>query len=134
MKILLYILTPMVAYLLNLILSFTIIIVTFPLNWFIIKIENNQTIKWHILTTLKGFRLSVFISGFTKSIATVFIFEYLLSLFEGKVELWWILVTFSWLSYLALNSWKRQNPFGYEISLIVSQVIGYIIGILILWF
>lgn len=121
MKILLYILTPIGAYIINLVLSIVTPFVTFPLTWIIGKIQNNPA--------LYKFRPDMVIQGLVRGFLVVFLTEYLLSLFETEISFWWIVGTMILLSYLSIIAWDKTKPDAYEFSLNVSPVFGFLIGL-----
>lgn len=121
MKILLYILTPIGAYIINLVLSIVTPFVTFPLTWIIGKIQNNPA--------LYKFRPDMVIQGLVRGFLVVFLTEYLMSLFETEISFWWIVGTMILLSYLSIIAWDKTKPDAYEFSLNVSPVFGFLIGL-----
>lgn len=122
MKILVYILTPICAYILCILLGFVCALITLPLTWIIFK---NNPIFYR-------FRLDYVVSGVLRGVLVVYLTAYLLSLIETEVSFRWIVISVVFLSYLSIAAWKTANPDAYEFSLNVSPVIGYIIGLFII--
>ena len=122
MEILLYILTPIVAFIINLLLGVLTPIITLPITWIISKVHNNPA--------MYRFRPDMVIQGIVRGFFVVYLIDYLLSLFEAEVSFWWIVATMVFLSYLSIVAWDRSSPDAYEISLNVSPVFGFIIGLL----
>jgi hypothetical protein len=65
MKILLYILTPIGAYIINLLLCIVTPIITLPITWMITKVQNNPTIY--------RFRPDMVIQGILRGVLVVYI-------------------------------------------------------------
>ncbi|NEV94167.1 hypothetical protein G3567_08420 [Psychroflexus sp. YR1-1] len=124
MKILLHILTPIGAFIINLLLGLIIPIITLPLTWLLSKIYNNPS--------MYIFRPDMFIQGILRGILAVYITSYLLSLFNTEIGFWWIFLTFVFLSFLSINAWDNTKPKEYEFSLNVSPIFGFIIGLFII--
>jgi hypothetical protein len=122
MKILLYILTPIGAYIINLLLAFVTPIITLPITWMIVKIQNNHAIY--------RFRTDLVLQGIVRGFLVVYLTYYLLSLFKTEVSFWWIVATMVLLSYLSIFAWDRTKPEAYEFSLNVSPIFGFLIGLL----
>ncbi|WP_291399551.1 hypothetical protein [Daejeonella sp.] len=124
MEILFYVLTPIGAYIINLLLSFATPLITLPITWIIAKVENNPMIY--------RFRPDMLIQGIVRGLLVVYSISYLLSLFETKVSFWWIVTTIVLLSYLSITSWDKTKPVAYEFSLNFSPIIGFIFGLFII--
>ena len=124
MKIILYILTPIGAYIVNLLLCIVIPLITLPLTWIIAKVQNYPM--------MYGFRPDMLIQGIVRGILVVYLTSYLLSLFETKVSFWWVVISIVILSYLSIYAWDRTKPDAYEFSLNVSPIFGFIIGLFII--
>jgi hypothetical protein len=124
MKILLYILTPIGAYIINLLLCIVTPIITLPITWMITKVQNNPTIY--------RFRPDMVIQGILRGVLVVYITSYVLLLFEPKVSYFWIVTSFVILSYLSIAAWDRTKPYAYEFSLNISPIFGFIIGLFII--
>lgn len=124
MKIFLYILTPIIAYIINLLLSIVTPIFTLPLTYLIAKIENNPA--------MYRFRPDMVIQGIVRGFLIVYLASYLLSLFETEISFWWIAATVAFLSYLNITAWDRTKPDSYEFSLNVSPIFGYIVGLFLI--
>lgn len=122
MKILLYILTPIGAYIINLILAILTPLATLPLTWILSKIENNPS--------MYRFRMDMVIQGLLRGFLVVFITNYILSQFEADVSFWWIVATMVVFSYLSISAWDRTKPDAYESSLNVPPILGYLIGLI----
>lgn len=108
MKILFYILTPILGYIFNLVIGILVPIATIPLTWIIGKIENNNH--------MYKFRLDMFIQGIIRGVLTVFLLDYFHEYFESGVSFWWIIATIIWSSYLCIIEWKDSNPPEYEFT------------------
>jgi hypothetical protein len=121
MKILLYILTPIGAYIINLLLGIVTPIITLPITWMIAKIQNNPA--------LYRFRTDMVIQGIVRGFLVVYLTSYLLSLIETEVSFYWIVATMLVLSFLSIIAWDRTKPEAYEFSLNVSPIFGFIIGL-----
>lgn len=119
MKILFYILTPIGAYIINLLLSIVTPIITSPLTWIIAKVQNNSA--------MYRFRPDMVIQGIVRGFLVVYLAYYLLSLFETEISFWWIVATMVFLSYLSITAWDRTKPDAYEFSLNISPIFGFII-------
>ena len=124
MKILLYILTPIGAYVINLLISVIIPLITLPLTWMIIKVQNNSA--------MYRFRPDMVIQGIVRGFLVVYLTSYLLSLFETEISFWWIVATMILLSYLSIKAWDRTKPYTYEFSLNISPILGFIIGLFLI--
>ena len=124
MKILLYILTPIGAYIINLLLSILTPLITLPLTWIIAKVQNNPA--------MYRFRPDMVIQGVVKGFLVVYLTSYLLSLFETEISFWWLVATMVLLSYLSISAWDRTKPEVYEFSLNVPPIFGFIIGLLVI--
>jgi len=124
MKIILYILTPIGAYIANLLLSIVIPLITLPITWIIAKVQNNPI--------MYRFRPDMLIQGIVRGIFVVYLTSYLLSLFETKVNFWCVVITIVILSYFSITAWDRTKPDAYEFSLNVSPIFGFIIGLFII--
>ncbi len=123
MKIILCILAPIGAYIINLFLVILIPIITFPITWIILKAQNNPM--------LFGFRPDMLIQGIVRGICVVYLTSTLFSLFETKVSYWWVVISIVILSYFT-TAWDRTKPYAYEFSLNVSPILGFIIGLFII--
>ena len=124
MKILLYILTPIGAYIINLLLSIATPLITLPITWIIAKVQNNPM--------MYRFRPDMLIQGIVRGILVVYLTSYLLSLFETKVSFWWVVISIVILSYFSITAWDRTKPDAYEFSLNVSPIFGFMIGLFII--
>ena len=124
MKILLYILTPIGAYIINLLLAVLTPVITLPLTWIITKVQNNFAIY--------RFRPDMVIQGLVRGFLVVYLTSYLLSLFETEISYWWLVATMVLLSYLSVSAWDRTKPDAYEFSLNIPPIIGYIISLLVI--
>jgi uncharacterized protein YacL len=124
MKIILYILTPIGAYIVNLLLSIVIPLITLPITWIIAKVQNNPM--------MYRFRPDMLIQGIVRGILVVYLTSYLLSLFETKVSFWWVVISIVILSYFSITAWDRTKPDAYEFSLNVSPIFGFMIGLFII--
>ena len=124
MKILLYILTPISAYIINLLLGIVTPIITLPITWMIVKIQNNPT--------MYRFRTDMVLQGIVRGFLVVYLTSYLLSLFETEISFWWIAATMFWLSYLFITAWDKKKPYTYEFSLNVSPIFGFIIALFVI--
>ena len=124
MKILLYILTPIGAYFINLLLGILTPLITLPLTWIIAKVQNN--------TAMYRFRPDMVIQGLARGFLVVYLTSYLLSLFETEISFWWLVATMVLLSYFSVSAWDRTKPDAYELSLNVPPIIGFIIGLLVI--
>jgi len=124
MKILLYILTPVGAYIINLLLCIVTPIITLPLTWIIAKVQNNPY--------LYKFRPDMVIQGVVRGFLVVYLTSYLLSLFETEISFWWITATMVLLSYLFITAWDRTKPVAYEFSVNVPPIFGFIIGLFVI--
>lgn len=124
MKILLYILTPVGAYIINLLLCIVTPIITLPLTWIIAKVQNNPY--------LYKFRPDMVIQGVVRGFLVVYLTSYLLSLFETEISFWWITATMVLLSYLFITAWDRTKPDAYEFSVNVPPIFGFIIGLFVI--
>ena len=122
MKILLYVLTPIVAYIVDLLAAILSPIINIPITWILIKLQRNPV--------MYGFRPDMIANGIVRGYLTVYFTSYLLSLFETEISFWWIVVTMALLSYLSISAWDRTKPHNYEMCLCVSPILGYIIGLL----
>lgn len=124
MKIILYILTPIGAYIVNLLLSIVIPLITLPITWIIAKVQNNPM--------MYRFRPDMLIQVIVRGILVVYLTSYLLSLFETKVSFWGVVISIVILSYFSINAWDRTKPGAYEFSLNVSPIFGFMIGLFII--
>ena len=122
MKILLYILTPIGAYIISVLLGIVTPIITLPITWMIVKIQNNPA--------MYRFRTDLVLQGIVRGFLVVYLTYYLLSLFKTEVSFWWIVSTMVLLSYLKILAWDRTKPEAYEFSLNVSPIFGFLIGLL----
>lgn len=122
MKIVLYLLTPVGAYIINLLLSIVTPIITLPLTWLIIKIQSNPA--------MYRFRIDMVIQGIVRGFLVVYLTTYLISLFQTEVSFWWIVATMGVLSYSSIKAWDKTKPESYEFSLNGSPIFGFIIGLL----
>jgi hypothetical protein len=123
MKIIFYILTPIGAFIINVILSIVIPLITLPITWIIVKVQNNPMIY--------RFRPDMLIQGIIRGYLVVYSTTYLLSLFESKESFWWVVASIVVLSYFSIIAWDWTKPVAYEFSLNVSPIFGFIIGLLI---
>lgn len=114
--------TPIGAYIINLLLGIVTPIITLPITWMVAKIQNNPA--------MYRFRTDMVIQGIVRGFLVVYLTSYLLSLFETEVSFWWIVATMVVLSYLSIIAWDRTKPKSYEFSLNVSPIFGFIIGLL----
>lgn len=130
MKILLYILTPVGAYIINLLLSGIIPLITIPVTWVFVKVQKN---KPNLYGLLYGFRPDIVIQGIIRGILVVYLTFYVLSLFETKVVFWWIFASIVGLSYLSIYAWDRTKPFEYEFSIAIPPILGFIIGLFVIY-
>lgn len=124
MKILLYILTPIGAYIINLLLCILTPLITLPLTWIIVKVQNNPS--------MYRFRPDMLIQGVIRGFLVVSLTSYLLSLFATEISFWWLVATMVSLSYLSVYAWDRTKPEAYEFSLNVSPIFGFLIGLLVI--
>jgi hypothetical protein len=122
MKILLYILTPIAAYIIRFLLSIIIPIITSPITMLNFKVQKNPTVY--------RFRPDMVLQGVIIGFLVVYLTDYLLSLFEPEISYWWIFTTMVWLSHLSIIAWDKTNPAAYEFSLNVSPIFGFILGLL----
>lgn len=116
--------TPIGAYIINLLLCIVTPIITLPITWMITKVQNNPTIY--------RFRPDMVIQGILRGFLVVYITSYVLLLFEPKVSYFWIVTSFVILSYLSIAAWDRTKPYAYEFSLNISPIFGFIIGLFII--
>jgi len=121
MKILLYILTPIGAFIINLILGILTPLATLPLTWMLSKIDKNPSIY--------RFRMDMVIQGLVRGFLVVFITNHILSQFDADVSFWWIVATMVVLSYLSISAWDRTKPDAYEFKLNVPPILGYLFGL-----
>ena len=121
MNILFYVLTPVFAYILSILLGIVAPIITLPLNIIILKVQNNPA--------LYRFRIDMVTHGIVKGFFVVYLTSYIHTLFGVEIVFWWILVTMFLLSYLNIYAWDRNKPFEYELSLNISPIPGYILGL-----
>jgi hypothetical protein len=122
MKILLYILTPIGAFIINLILGILTPLATLPLMWILSKIKKNLTIY--------KFRMDMVIQGLIRGFLVVFITNHILSQFDSDVSFWWIVATMVVLSYLSISAWDNKKSDAYESSLNVPPVLGFLVGLI----
>ncbi len=115
--------TPIGAFIINVILSIVIPLITLPITWIIVKVQNNPMIY--------RFRPDMLIQGIIRGYLVVYSTTYLLSLFESKESFWWVVASIVVLSYFSIIAWDWTKPVAYEFSLNVSPIFGFIIGLLI---
>lgn len=123
MNIIYYILFPVVVYVLDLILGGIIPIATLPFTWVIVKIQKQPR--------LFQFRIDMIIQGIIRGIVGVYLVGLLINLVEVNINLWWLFLTYIWLSYMSIRVWNKTNHFAYEFSLNISPIVGYVAGIVI---
>lgn len=116
--------TPVSAFIINILLSIATPLFTLPITWLITKAQNNPV--------MYRFRLDMVIQGIVRGILVVYLISYFLSFFETKVSFWWIAISIVMLSYLSIIAWDSTKPDAYEFSLNVSPVLGFILGLLII--
>ena len=116
--------TPVGAYIINLLLCIVTPIITLPLTWIIAKVQNNPY--------LYKFRPDMVIQGVVRGFLVVYLTSYLLSLFETEISFWWITATMVLLSYLFITAWDRTKPDAYEFSVNVPPIFGFIIGLFVI--
>jgi hypothetical protein len=102
-------------------LAILVPVFTIPLNWIIIKIQNNPSIY--------TFRLDMIINGLIRGFFVVYFTNYFLFLLNTDISIWWFIAVFIFLSFNDLNTWDRRNPFVYEFCLNISPIFGYLIGL-----
>ena len=115
-----YILVPIVAYIIDVIVGVLMPIVTLPVVFLLSRIERNPQ--------LFRFRLDMVIQGVLGGLLNVYLIEYIINKLDVNIGLWWLIIVFAWLSYLKIVSWCKSNPISYEVSLNISPIIGYIVG------
>jgi len=115
-----YILVPIVAYIIDVIVGVLMPIVTLPVVFLLSRIERNPQ--------LFRFRLDMVIQGVLGGLLNVYLIEYIINKLDVNIGLWWLIIVFAWLSYLKIVSWSKSNPISYEVSLNISPIIGYIVG------
>jgi len=120
MVIIYYILVPIVAYIIDVIVGVLMPIVTLPVVFLLSRIERNPQ--------LFRFRLDMVIQGVLGGLLNVYLIEYIINKLDVNIGLWWLIIVFAWLSYLKIVSWCKSNPISYEVSLNISPIIGYIVG------
>lgn len=126
MKVLYYALFPVIAFVLNLILPVFVVIISMPITFIIIKLQNNKN--------MYRLRLDMIIQGILRGISLVYIMNALNIIIGIEISKWWWVIVFSGLSYITITGWKWINPFAYEFSLNVSPVIGYALGLILFVF
>lgn len=124
MEVLLYILTPIGAYIVNLLMGIAVGLITIPLTMIMVKIQKNPIIY--------RMRPDMLITGVLRGFIVVYLTSNLLSQFETEVNFWWIVATMVLLSYLSIYAWDKSKPYAYEFSLNVSPIFGYIIGLFVI--
>lgn len=124
MSILIYILTPVLAYLIDLILNIINIFISMPFIFIQNKFDNNKS--------MYKFRLDMVVSGIVRGLLVVYCISILISQFEIEINFWWIISSFFLLSYLKIHAWDKSKPRAYEFSLNISPILGYIIGLFLL--
>jgi hypothetical protein len=116
-----YILTPVGAYIIDLTLSILVIILSFPISWLLIQIQN----KFENNPSLFKFRSDMVFTGILRGFLVVYLLDYQ---FSKYVSIWWVAITMLTMSYLNYLTWNKERPFLYELSLVVSPILGYVIG------
>lgn len=128
MNIAYYFILLVVAHVSNLILCVLVPIITYPIVWLIDKIERPMGYDckdW--LKLLYRFRIDMVIQGVLRGLILVYFILFLSNVF-GLNNTLFILIIFVLLSIVDLRSWKSANPILYEMSLLISPIIGYLLG------
>ena len=121
MKILIYIITPILIWVLEMIFRGIYAILTGPIVYVQQRIDKNIGIF--------KFRADMVVSGFCAGYSTVYILNYLNLHFALDIAKWWIICSICLIILFHLFTWDRNKPFWYEISLNATVLIGYILGI-----
>lgn len=122
MKIFIYIITPIITWLLEMIFRGIYAILTGPIVYIQQKIDQN--------IGMFKFRADMIVSGFCAGYSTVYILNYLNLHYALGIAKWWVICSICLIILLHLSSWDRNKPFWYEISLNASVLIGYILGLI----
>jgi hypothetical protein len=125
MKVIFYILAPICAFVLNIFLGAMIPLVTIPVTWVINKFDKNPN--------LYKFRFDMVIQGIIRGFLVITTVEYLNIYFKMELSYWWIVITTLWLSHLSISAWDKNKPEEYEISLNVSPILGFLIGLIYIY-
>ena len=122
MKIFIYIITPIITWVLELIFRGIYAILTGPIVYIQQKIDHN--------IGMFKFRADMIVSGFCAGYSTVYVLNYLNLHYALEIAKWWVICSTCLIIILHLSSWDRNKPFWYEISLNASVSIGYILGLI----
>lgn len=132
MKVLYYILLPIVAFIAEIILRTIMPLLTFPITWIINKIESKFGYNADDMNKLLyRFRIDLVLQGILSGFILAYLIIQLSIKLETNIKFWYILLVFGILSLRKLMAWKSENPVAYEFSLNVSPIIGYIIGFIV---
>lgn len=128
MNIAYYFILLVIAYVCNLILPVLVTIITIPIVWIIDKIERTMGYDSEDMDRLLyRFRIDMVIQGVLRGVILVYFILFLSKKF-GLNNAQFIVIIFIILSIGSLLSWKSENPILYELSLLISPIIGYFIG------
>ncbi|HOZ30600.1 MAG TPA: hypothetical protein PLL66_06750 [Bacteroidales bacterium] len=135
MKILTYILLPIIVFIANQILFIIIPVVTFPMTWVIDKIERKFGYTAEdIYKLLYRFRIDMVINFILVGIISAYFTLHFTSKLKTNIELWYLILVFGILSLIHLSSWKSCNPKAYEFSLNIPPIIGFALGFIIYFY
>lgn len=124
MKIIIYILTPIGAYIIDLLLGVITPFITLPITEIMVRLQNNPV--WY------RFRPDMVLQGMVRGFFVVYLTSFILSQIDVLISPYLLVLTIVLLSVMSVLVWDRTNPIAFEFSLNVSPIFGYFIGLLVL--
>jgi hypothetical protein len=127
MNFLYYILYPILAYLINIIVSIFVPLIMGPFTWLLIKFQKQLNAIFQVYS----WRYDTVLQGIARGVLTIYFLQFINKTYNWDISNWYLYLTALGLSYLSYYSWNRNNYIGYEFGLVFSPIIGYIIGIVV---
>ncbi len=127
MDFLYYLLFPILAYLINIIVSIFVPLILGPFTWLILKFQK----QLNAIFQLYSWRYDTVLQGIARGVMTIYLLQFVNRAYNLNISNWYLYLTAIGLSYLSYFSWNRNNYIGYEFGLVFSPIIGYLIGILV---
>lgn len=122
MKIVFYILLPIILWLISMVSRGVIAILTGPIVWLQEKIDHNSS--------MHKFRSDMIISGFVSAFLGVYSCQYLNIYLKLDLSIWGLMISAGIISFLDIYNWNKNNPFWYETCLNIPPSLGYIFAII----
>lgn len=127
MDFLYYLLYPILAYLINIIVGIFVPLIFGPFTWFTIKFQK----QLNAIFQLYSWRYDTVVQGIARGVLTIYLLQFINTAYNWDISNWYLYITALGLSYLSYYSWNKNNYIGYEFGLVFSPIIGYLIGIVV---